>query len=633
MHVTITFQSLLPVAVCAVHFLSFGGHAAAAQEAPAAGEKSHFAVSVAPFLAKHCAACHSGEEAEAGIAFDRYTASANVQQEYDLWDKAARLIRDRQMPPPEQPQPTADELIAVDAAIRTELATFDCTAEQHPGRVTLRRLNKAEYNNTIRDLIGLDLKLADDFPSDDVGNGFDNIGDVLSLPPVLLEKYLMAAQSVADQAFADPQARARVLVHVAETDGDRIDVARRNVREFAERAYRRPITEDEQERLFGIMKLAYEQDSSMDEIFKAVISAVLSNPHFLFRVERDAGSDDEDGIRELDSYEVASRLSYFLWSSMPDETLFDLARSGKLTHPEVIVAQARRMLADPGSTALVDNFAGQWLQLRDVSRLMPDPELFPDFDGELRSAMRRETELFFESMIRENRSVLEFLNADFTFVNERLARHYGIPGVSGSEFQQVALQADRRGVLTHASILMLTSNPTRTSPVKRGKWILDNILAEPPPAPPANVPELEEGAETLGSLREQMEQHRSNPACSVCHLKMDAIGFGLENFDAIGAWRDRDGRFDIDASGELPGGRKFGGAVDLMEILVQEKKTEFCRCLAGKMLTYALGRGLSSYDRCTINDVVQNLAENEYRFEALITAIVTSAPFTMRESK
>ncbi len=633
MNVTITFQKLLLVFLVAARLVTFSSHAAAAQESPAAGGKSHFEVSVAPFLAQHCVACHSGDEAEAGIAFDRYSTSANVQTEYDLWEKAVRLIRDRQMPPPEEPQPTADELVAVATAIQAELATFDCTAEQHPGRVTLRRLNKAEYNNTIRDLIGLDLKLADDFPSDDVGNGFDNIGDVLSLPPVLLEKYLTAAQSVAEQAFADPQARGRVLVHSAPTDDGRIAVARRNVREFTERAFRRPITEDEEARLFAIMKFAYEQDSSMDEIFKTVIAAVLSNPHFLFRIERDADSNDEDGIRELNSFEMASRLSYFLWSSMPDKALFDLARSGKLTRSKDIAAQAKRMLADPKSKALVDNFAGQWLQLRDVSRLMPDPELFPDFDGELRTAMRRETELFFESMINENRSVLGFLNADFTFVNERLARHYGIPGVKGPEFQQVALNAGRRGILTHAGILMLTSNPTRTSPVKRGKWILENILAEPPRPPPANVPELEDDGETLGSLREQMEQHRSNPACSVCHLKMDAIGFGLEHFDAIGAWRDRDGRFDIDASGELPGGQKFAGAEELMEILVREKKTEFCRCLAGKMLTYALGRGLSSYDRCTINDVVRNLEQNEYRFEALITAIVTSDPFTMRESK
>ena len=633
MNPKIASQNLLSVFLATAHLVLFSGHVTTALAAAAADEKSHFEVNVAPFLAKHCVACHSGDEPEAGIGFDRYSSSANVQTEYDLWEKANRLIMDRQMPPAEESQPTADELVAIATAIQTELATFDCTAERHPGRVTLRRLNKAEYNNTIRDLIGLDLRLADDFPSDDVGNGFDNIGDVLSVPPILLEKYLAAAQTVAEQTFADPQTRARVLVHPVPSDAERVDVARRNVREFAERAYRRPVTEDEQERLFAIMKFAYEQDSPNDEIFKTVIAAVLSNPNFLFRVERDADSDDEDGIRELNGFELASRLSYFLWSSMPDETLQGLARSGELTRPEVLAAQARRMLVDPKSKALVDNFAGQWLQLRDVSRLMPDPELFPDFDGELRSAMRRETELFFESMINENRSVLGFLNADFTFVNERLARHYGIPGVNGPEFQQVALSPGRRGILTHAGILMLTSNPTRTSPVKRGKWILDNILAEPPPPPPANVPELEEGGETLGSLREQMEQHRSNPACSVCHLKMDAIGFGLENFDAVGAWRDRDGRFDIDASGELPGGQKFAGADELMEILVKEKKTEFCRCLAGKMLTYALGRGLSSSDRCTINDVVHNLEQNEYRFEALITAIVTSDPFTMRESK
>jgi hypothetical protein len=633
MYVIFTLRNLVLVVSCGVQFVLPGVPMAEAQDSPVAGGKSHFEASVAPFLAKHCLACHSGDEAEAGIAFDTYTASANVQSEYDLWDKAARLIRDRQMPPTEQPQPTAEELLAIDAAIKAELATFDCTAELRPGRVTLRRLNKAEYNNTIRDLVGLDLKLADDFPSDDVGNGFDNIGDVLSLPPVLLEKYLMAAESVADQAIADPQARARVLVHPALTAGDRVAVARRNVREFAERAWRRPLSEGEKERLFEIMKFAYDQNSSLDEIFRTVVSAVLSSPHFLFRVERDTDGEDEDGIRQLDGFEMASRLSYFLWSSMPDKSLFELARSGKLTQPDVIASQAKRMLADPKSKALVSNFAGQWLQLRDVSRLMPDPELFPDFDDELRFAMRRETELVFESIMRENYSVLEFLNADFTFVNERLARHYGIHGISGPEFQQVALKNHRRGVLTHAGILMLTSNPTRTSPVKRGRWILDNILAEPPPPPPANVPELETGGENLGSFREQMEQHRSNPACSVCHLKMDAIGFGLENFDAIGGWRDRDGRFDIDASGELPGGQKFGGAVDLMEIMVREKKTEFCRCLAGKMLTYALGRGLISYDRCTINDVVRNLTENEYRFETLITAIVTSAPFTMSESK
>jgi hypothetical protein len=317
---------------------------------------------------------------------------------------------------------------------------------------------------------------------------------------------------------------------------------------------------------------------------------------------------------------------------MPDEALFEVAREGRLRDREVLVAQVKRMLADPKSKALVDNFAGQWLQLRDVELLNPNPAQFPNFDDELRVAMRRETELFFESLIREDRSVLDFLNADFTFVNERLARHYAMDGIQGNEFRRVSLGPQRRGVLTHASILLLTSNPTRTSPVKRGKWILDNILGEAPPPPPDDVPALDENAETFGSLREQMQQHRNNESCAVCHRKMDALGFGLENFDPIGAWREKDGRFPIDPSGTLPGGKEFSSAAELMTILVEEKKKEFCRCLTEKMLTYALGRGLDSYDRCTVKDVVHALGETDYRFTTIITEIVTSPPFMLREA-
>ncbi|MGB1707795.1 MAG: DUF1588 domain-containing protein, partial [Rubripirellula sp.] len=253
-------------------------------------------------------------------------------------------------------------------------------------------------------------------------------------------------------------------------------------------------------------------------------------------------------------------------------------------------------------------------------------------DDELQQSMRKETELFFQAMITEDRNVLEFLTADFSYVDQRLASHYGMEPPKEQGFQRVKLLKGRRGILTHASILMLTSNPTRTSPVKRGKWILDNILAEPPPPPPADVPELEEGIETLGSLREQMEQHRANESCAVCHRTMDALGFGFENFDAIGAWRDRDGKFEIDASGELPGGVRFDGADGLMKILTENKAEQFCRCLAQKLLTYGLGRGLTSYDRCVINDAYSRLQANDYRFSELVIAIVTSDPFTMRES-
>ncbi|MCA9086197.1 MAG: DUF1592 domain-containing protein, partial [Planctomycetaceae bacterium] len=582
-----------------------------------------YRTSVLPFVTKYCSACHQGDDAESGLSFDRYTKSAHIQTDLEVWEKIHRVISDRQMPPQDELQPGEEELTAILLAVRQQLDSFDCTAERHPGRVTLRRLNKAEYNNTIRDLTGLEINPAADFPSDDVGAGFDNIGDVLTIPPVLLEKYLAAAQSVAEQIVTNDEVRKRVFPYEPASPDQIVETARRNVREFAERAFRRPITPDENERLFVVMKAAWEQDSSPAEIMQTVTAAVLSSPHFLFRVEQDPAESDADGIRELDSFEVASRLSYFLWSTMPDEELFQLARQGELTKPDVLRAQARRMLSDDKAHALVDNFAGQWLQLRDIPRLQPDPELFPDFDAQLKVAMRRETELFFQNMIREDRSVLEFLTAEYSFLNERLARHYGIPDVHGSEFRKVNYtNGERRGVLTHAGILMLTSNPTRTSPVKRGKWILDNILAEPPPPPPPNVPELEEGTETLGSLREQMEQHRSNPACAVCHLKMDALGFGMENFDAVGAWRVNDGRFDIDSSGSLPGGQQFHGASELMQILADRKSTEFCRCLSQKLLTYALGRALVSSDRCAVNRLVDELTLHDYRFGALVDAIV-----------
>lgn len=317
---------------------------------------------------------------------------------------------------------------------------------------------------------------------------------------------------------------------------------------------------------------------------------------------------------------------------MPDERLFDLAQQQRLHTAEQLSAEVERMLADPKASALVENFAGQWLQLRDLEGLSPDPVKFAAFDAQLRRSMRRETELLFMSIFNENRSILELLSADYSYVNARLARHYGIEGIEGDEFQRVDLAGKRRGVLMHGSILLLTSNPTRTSPVKRGKWVLENLLAEPPPPPPPGVPELPAAGETLGSLRQQMEQHRANPNCAVCHVKMDAVGFGLENFDAIGSWRDADGREKIDPSGMLPGGRKFNGPLDLAQILVEDKKTEFSRCMTLKMLTYALGRGLGVADRCTVSSIVNQLAQDNYRSTTLIKSIVTSLPFTHQES-
>jgi len=611
--------------VCALLLLST---VAAAEETP-----SNFAKTIAPFLATHCNKCHGGKEPEAKLGLDKYRESANIQKDIATWEKVLRILVARQMPPAEEMQPSATELQTVCKAIEAEIEKFDCSSERHPGRVTIRRLNRAEYNNTIRDLIGVDFRPADDFPADDVGNGFDNIGDVLSIPPILLEKYLFAAEKILDESFAKDELRGRILVHVAKNDDERREIIRRNVHDFAERAFRRPISPADDERIYELRRIARTSGLSENESIKFVLEGLLVSPHFLFRIEQDPAPDDADGIRELNDFELASRLSYFLWSSMPDKTLFDLARTGVLHKPDVLEAQARRMLLDPKARALIDNFAGQWLQLRDIPKMTPDPERYPSFDEELRSAMLRETQLFFESVIREDRSVLDFLAADFTFVNERLAKHYGMAGVTGSEFQKVSLAGGRRGLLTQASILTLTSNPTRTSPVKRGKWILENILGEPPPPPPANVPELKDNEELLGTLRERMEQHRTNEACAVCHTQMDTLGFGLENFDGIGAWRDRDGRFAIDSSGTMPGGRDFKDASQLMQILADQKRDAFCRCLTEKMLTYALGRGLVSYDRCAVRAILKRLAADNYRMSALVAGIVTSEPFMLREGK
>ncbi|MCR9296995.1 MAG: DUF1592 domain-containing protein, partial [bacterium] len=504
--------------------------------------------------------------------------------------------------------------------------------------VTMRRLNRVEYDNTVRDLTGLDLSLAEDFPSDDVGAGFDNIGDVLTIPPILLEKYLAAAMTIAGEVVASEEARKKVFPFETK-EGDPIEdvvaAARANAEHFASRAFRRPVTSEELERLFELMRSTFEAGGDMDRIIQTTVAAVLSSPHFIYKVETDDPRDIVDGVRPLNDFEIATRLSYFLWSSMPDERLFELAGNQQLHTQEQIEAEVDRMLDDPKSAALVKNFAGQWLQLRDLERLSPDPDLFANFDGELRNAMRRETELLFENIIRENRSVLELLNADYTFVNQRLADFYGLENaqIEGEGFQRVALNGVRSGVLMHASVLLITSNPTRTSPVKRGKWVLDNLLGEPPPPPPPNVPELGESGETLGTLRQQMEQHRSNPSCAVCHTKMDTLGFGLENFDAIGMWRDVDGRDAIDASGELPGGREFNGPVDLVRILAEDKKLEFTRCMTQKLLTYGLGRGLGVYDRCTVNNIVELARGDDFRFRTLAKAIATSSPFTMQEAE
>jgi hypothetical protein len=494
-------------------------------------------------------------------------------------------------------------------------------------------LNRSEYNNTIRDLVGVDFQPAADFPADDVGNGFDNMAEVLSLPPLLMEKYLEAAEQIIEAAFASQTLRNKLIIAPDSDQPDHDTAARQTLSRFVGRAFRRPVDDTELAPLWELY--AAERDAGVgypDSVAVPMIAA-LASPRFLFRIELDDFGDAPGEVRDLDQFELATRLSYMLWSSMPDDRLFELATDGRLSDSTVLASEVERMLADDKAEALLDNFVSQWLQLRSLNQIKPDPQRFPSFDESLRLAMIEETRQFARAIIRENRSILEFLDADYTYLNERLAKHYGMTGVTGDEFRKVSLDNSLRGgILTQASILTLTSNPTRTSPVKRGKWIMDNILGTPPPPPPAGVPQLQEDEQTelLGSLRERMAQHRADPSCAICHKKMDALGFGFENFDAIGAWRDRDGRFEIDASGTLPGNQAFQGPTQLRQVLKNQRRDQFVGCLSEKLLTYALGRELQAYDRCAVDQIIECLEQDEYRFHSLVMGVVRSEPFLKR---
>jgi hypothetical protein len=595
-------------------------------------EKSTFAAHVAPLVQKYCVRCHGPKKAKAGVRLDRDRDEASALKDRALWEKVADIVRSGDMPPAGAKRPSPAELDSLNAWLDRVVLKVDCSGPRDPGRVTIRRLNRAEYNNTIRDLVGVDFRPAKDFPADDVGYGFDNIGDVLSLPPLLMEKYLDAAEQVVEKAWADPKARARLFPRPRKKPGDRRFVLD-NLRTFATRAYRRPATDEEVKRLARLVRQAAENGDGFETGVKNALTAVLVSPHFLFRIEVDREPGNPRAVHPITDWELASRLSYFLWSSMPDEELFSLAREKKLRQPGVLEGQVRRMIKDPKAKALADNFAGQWLQTRGLAEFKPDPRQFPAFNDELRRDMQKETELFFLNVVREDRSILDFIDSDYTFVNERLARHYGLRGVKGNEFRKVSLAGTPRGgVLTQASVLAVTSNPTRTSPVKRGKFILDNILGTPPPPPPPDAGELKEGPELTGTLRQRMEQHRANPSCATCHARMDPLGFGFENFDAVGAWRTHEGKLPIDPSGVLPGGQSFKGPAGLRAIL-KKKQGQFAKCLTEKLLTYALGRGMERSDRCFIEEIARKAAKSDYRFSGLVIETVKSDPFQKRRGK
>jgi hypothetical protein len=495
-----------------------------------------------------------------------------------------------------------------------------------PGPKIAHRLSRTEYNHTVRDLLGVVLRPADDFPADGGGGGgFDNNASTLFVPPLLLEKYLMAAEEVLAAAAPEALFRHPVTWYRSETAA-----ATGDLRDLARRAWRRPVSAPEMARLLEFYQQTRRRGADSRTATLAAAKAVLVSPNFLFRIEKDPPGQTPAAI---DDHALASRLSYFLWASMPDATLFALADAGRLSQPKVLEAQVMRMLADPKARALSEQFVGQWLGIRTLGSVAaPDPQKFPEFTPALREAMMTEPTEFFAGLVRENRSLLELLDSDYAWVNADLARHYGILGVNGSTFIRVSLSDRRRGGVTGmAAVLTQTSYPQRTSPVLRGKWLLEEVFGTPPPPPPPLVATLSPNDEKSEGLtfRQRLEKHRKDPNCAACHARLDPLGFALENFDPIGRWRTQVSGESVDASGELPGGVVIVGPEALKQVLL-ERKQLFLRHLTEKMLAYALGRGVEYYDIPAVKRITEAVASDGHRAPKLILEIVRSEPFRLR---
>jgi mono/diheme cytochrome c family protein len=744
--------------------------AAAPAKAPAA---TTAAQQLKRFGEQYCFDCHGAKKQKGDFNFEPFAAKASVLADRKAWEKIAELLESREMPPEGKSQPTEAQRQGLVTWIDSQLAAGE-SGKMNPGRVTLRRLNRGEYRNTIRDLVGVDFDPVD-FPQDETAFGFDTIADALTVQPLLMEKYLSAAEEIVSRLLAgnkqgppsesfpgdrlkstgedvraigggvlafrregegsvaadfrgdgeftlrfraygdqagpeapklavsldgkqiavfdvrnsgkpapfevkttvkggnhrvtaaylnnyheanhpDPKMRGDRNLYVAGFDvvgplnskpqpsegfrrvfsklpepGAEAKVARELLASFAARAYRRPVSAKELERIGKVVDGALAEKLAFTETVGVGVQAILCSPSFLFRWELDPETAKPGDIRNLNDYEVASRLSYFLWSSMPDQQLFELAAKGELGKGDNLRREVTRMLADWRSQAFVRNFSTQWLQTRAVDEVEIDQSKFPKFNGKLRESMKEESRLFFEAIVKEDRSIYSLIDADFTYVDQRLAEHYGLPAIQGDRFQRVQLppQSPRGGVLGQGVVLLATSMPTRTSPVVRGKWVLEQLLGTPPPPAPANVPPLEDAkVDKNAPLRVRLEQHRTNPDCAVCHAKIDPVGFTLENFDAIGAWRTQDQNVRIDASGVFPGGTKVDGVAGLKAYVKSEK---FTRAFAQKMMTYALGRGIERHDKAALDAIVRQTSAGGNKMSALITAIVTSDPFLKRK--
>lgn len=499
----------------------------------------------------------------------------------------------------------------------------------------VRRLNKTEYTNTVWELLGPGATTSQELPADDQVDGYDNNAQVLSISPLLLERYALAAEELVTSALAPTNADGRARLLTCDSSGaNEGPCTRRILASFGRKAWRRPLSDDEVTRLAGLVQANRSAGDSFEVALGVGLQAILASPDFLFRVEMDPPLAVLTP-HHVSNFELATRLSYFLWSGPPDEELLAAAEKGLLRDDAELERQARRMLADPRAQALVDNFASQWLRTRQLALAQPSPALFPTFEtSQLGPAMIQETALVFSELLRSDRSMLDLLDTDFTYVNAALAAHYGIPGTfDPSRFTRVTLapESHRRGILTHGSILALNATPTRNSTVKRGKWVLGRLLCQEPPPPPPNVPQLPSGSTTTGSLRQRMQQHVSDPMCAGCHARMDPIGFALEHYDAVGAWRVTDGTYAIDATGTLPDGRSFDGAFELGSTVKADP--ELPGCMVRHLFTYAMGRQPESADQAELDALTQSFQERGYRMRELIVKLVLSPSFRMRRAQ
>lgn len=742
----------------------------------------------------YCDTCHFGPRARAKLNLESLDF-ADLGKNGETWEKILRKLRSREMPPVGMPRPTDVTYQALVSAIENERDRL-AQVRPNPGRPTLHRLNRTEYANAVRDLLGLEIDVSEMLPADDIGYGFDNIGDVLQVSPVLLERYLSVARKISRTAVGDmtlpasyqtytiphgliqddrlgatapvgsrggtvirhffpvdaeyeiavtlqrnrndeylglererkldlrlddqrlqlftipasqkkivlgggtpPDANLRVRLSVkagtreigasflkdtvlqegvidkvrdddvktyfegvgsvtvagpfnAEGPGhtvtrdrifichpsgssDEIGCAEKILTNLAHHAYRRPVTADDMPPLLALYREGAE-NGGFEAGIRLALQKILVSPEFLFRAEVDPPNAPPGTVYRLSDVELASRLSFFLWSSIPDDDLLAVAEKKQLHDPSVLRAQVKRMMADPRSEALIKNFVGQWLFLRNIERISPDTSTFMTFDENLRRSMAKETELLVESQVREDHSVVDLLSTDYTFLNQRMAEHYGIKGIYGNEFRRVKLEDPRRfGLLGQASILAVTSYPNRTAPTIRGKWVLEQLLGTPPPPPPPNVPSLKDDQTTQKlTMRQRMELHRASPQCAACHRMTDPLGFALDNFDGIGSWRDSlgPGSGPIDSSGTLPDGTPFNGPEGLRQVLLK-KRDMFVENFTERLLTYALGRGVEEYDHAVIRKITRDASADNQTWSSIILGIVNSTPFQMRRTK